>query len=382
MRHRCVGRVVRSAENLNIMRIGIVFHKDPFAPPAGIDLVRLRAIAGGLIGRGIDAEILSPVPREGLIEGFIPVRNLSALEEDGRYDLIKTCYHYSITLIGAYKGPVVSRIVRVVDEQLPERDEPFREQLLRCQQLIKDRASAIALNNEENRARWRLLYGNEPPTVLVPTGCPTEIPMSGSNPYPPDRGSVLFLGSLAAPRMVGMLNAAAEELKSLADVHLIGSNKACMYGGDEACVLDPLIIDHGELPEEQVWRYIRHASIGLAFATGLHPFDNDVSKILNYLRGGLPVLSERPIVNNELVRKSGYGETFAFGEVPDMIGKARKLLENPPVEQRESVMRFMASEHSWDRRVDTYVELFKRLVASSSSPSGPAAAPCSITISE
>ncbi len=347
------------------MRIGIVFHKDPFVPPVGIDLVRLRAIAGGLIRKGIDAEVLSPIPREGLIEGFIPVRNLSALRENGRYDLIKTCYHYSITLIGPYRGPVVSRIVRVVDEKLPERDEPFREQLLRCQQLIKERASTVALNNAENRARWHLMYGADPPTVLVPTGCPAEIPMSGSNPYPAGRSSVLFLGSLAAPRMVEMLNAAAMELKSLADVHLIGSNKACMYGGDEACVLDPLVIDHGELPEEQVWRYIRYASIGLAFATGLHPFDNDVSKILNYLRGGLPVLSEEPIVNNELIRRTGYGETFAFGEVPDMIAGARKLLENPPVEKRESVMRYMASEHSWDRRVDTYVELFRRIVESS-----------------
>lgn len=344
------------------MRIGIVFHKDPFAPPAGIDLVRLRAIAGGLIRKGIDTEILSPLSKEGLIDGFIPVRHISALNEDGRYDLVKTAYHYSITLIGNYGGPVVSRIVRVVDERLPERDEPFRRQLLRCQELIGRRACAVALNNEENRTRWHRLYGPQPSTVLVPTGCPAEIPMAEGNPYPAGRKSVLFLGSLAAPRMVEMLNAAARELHDRADVHLIGSNKACMYGGTEDCILNPLVQHHGELPEDQVWAYIRHASIGLAFATGIHRFDNDVSKILNYLRGGLPVLSEEPIVNNDLIRLTGYGETFAFGRVNDLIAKARKLMENPPAEKRETVMQFMASEHSWERRVDTYLELFRRIL--------------------
>ena len=51
------------------MRVGIVFHKDPFAPPTGIDLVRLRAIVSGLIHRGIEAEIVAPVDRDGTLEG-------------------------------------------------------------------------------------------------------------------------------------------------------------------------------------------------------------------------------------------------------------------------------------------------------------------------
>jgi glycosyltransferase involved in cell wall biosynthesis len=345
------------------MRVAIVFHKNPFGPPVGIDLVRLRAVAGALSRKGIEVEIVAPVDREGELEKGIPVRGLAVLRQSGRYDLVKTCYHQSIMLVEDYKGPVVSRIVRVVDQKLPERDDDSRETLLACQERIKTRASALALNNIENAFRWSELYGDGLPIVLTPTGCPAEIPASRGNPFENGKPVVLFLGSLAAVRMVQMLNHAARRLQGLAEVHLVGLNKACMYGGDEECLLDPLVIDHGERMESEVWDYIRHAAVGLALATGPHAFDNDVSKILNYLRGGLPVLSEEPILNNDLVHETRYGETFEFGDVDMMIEEAISLIEHPPTERREDVMRFMATEHSWDKRVETYVELFNRILS-------------------
>jgi glycosyltransferase involved in cell wall biosynthesis len=352
------------------MRVGIVFHKNPFAPPTGIDLVRLRAIAGGLIHKGISAEVLAPVDREeGFLEEIVPVRRLEALEETGRYDLVKTCYHDSILLIERYHGPVVSRIVRVVDHQLPERDEPFRERLLHCQKLIRDRASALVLNNVENRERWWRFYGRDLPIALVPTGCPQNIPQRGPNPYVRSERVLLFLGSLAAPRMVHILNEAARLLRDRVRVHLVGTNKACMYGGaQEDCMLDALVVDHGELSEEQVWDYIRYANVGLALAAGPHAFDNDVSKILNYLRGGLPVVSEEPILTNDLIRQTGFGDTFSYGDVGDLVSKTFKLIENPLTGKRDEVMQFMAAEHSWDSRVDTYVDLFSKILSSVAPP--------------
>ncbi len=401
------------------MRVGIVFHKDPFAPPTGIDLVRLRALASGLIRRGIETEIIAPVEREGLIEGFIPVRQPAALGGSCRYDLLKTSYHDSIRLVEGFRGPVVSRIVRVVDHKLPERDEAYRDRLLRCQAMIKERAAAVALNNEENRRRWRALYGDDPPTVLVPTGCPTTIPESPGNPFPEDEPAILFLGSLAAPRMVEMVNLAARRLTGRARIHLVGLNKACMYGAGPACALDPLVTDHGELPEKAVWAFIRRARVGLALATGPHAFDNDMSKIVNYLRGGLPVLSEEPILNNDLIRETGFGRIFRYGDIDDLFAGALELLaspmapntfgaplvgtnhenpgnglqQQPPAtsgspqnwsflgkgagnpffaqktgsprdfHHKQAVMEFMAVHHSWERRVDTYVELFHGILS-------------------
>ena len=344
------------------MRIGIVFHKNPFASPTGIDLVRLRAIALGLTHRGVEAEIVAPVETEGVIEDSIPVRKLDVLDKPNDYDLIKTSYHDSIMLIRGFRGPVVSRIVRVVDERLPERDEAVRQRLLLCQEMIKKRATALVLNNKENRERWINLYGPRPPITLVPTGCPSEIPKPRSNPFPPGERVILFLGSLASPRMVSMLNEAARLLSGLAQIHLVGLNKACMYGGGKECALDPLIKDHGELPEAAIWDYIRYASIGLAFATGPHAFDNDVSKILNYLRGGLAVLSEGPIVNNDLIRQTGFGKIFRFDDINDMAAKAKELIKEPHKGARDAVMRFMAQEHSWDKRVEVYLKLFQGIL--------------------
>ena len=342
------------------MKIAIVFHKDPFKPANGMDLVRLRAISGGLIRQGLDVDVVSPMNKEGTLNGFIPVRPVSVLNQKGRYDVVKTSYHYSIKLVGAYDGPVLSRIVRVVDHILPERDEPFRGELLECQKLIRERATALVLNNTENETRWRALYGQKPPVVLIPNGCPVEIPASRENPFDPEEPAILFLGSLAAPRMIDMINKAAERLQGKVKFHLVGLNKCGLYGGGDTCFPNRLIVDHGEMPENEVWNYIQHADIGLALATGPHAFDNDVSKIFNYLRGGLPVLTEDPILTNKLVKQTGLGKIFMYGNVDDLISNALELLDNPMKQKKkEAVMKFMIEHHSWEKRVKDYA-LFLR----------------------
>jgi len=342
------------------MKIAIVFHKNPFAQPASIDLIRLRAISSGLIGKDIEVEIIAPVEKEGLINGVVPVCNLSSMKS-GRYDLVKTCYHFSIDLIAGYEGPVVSRIVRVVDGLLPERDESMRGQLLRCQTLIRERASCVIVNNAENRERWHALYGPAPPVVCVPTGCPSMIPLPEKNPFCPHEKVILFLGSLAAPRMIPVINEISRRFEGAARIHFIGSDKSYLYSRKEQHALSPLVVQHGSLSEDEIWDYVFHASMGLAIATGPYPFDNDMSKIFSYLRGGLPVLSEEPIVNNTLVRKTGLGLTFKYDDMEDLTEKAWSLLQSPPSDKREAAMAFMAHKHSWEQRVDTYVKLFHAL---------------------
>jgi len=345
------------------MRIGILFHKDPLLPPTGIDLIRLRALAGGLISRSIPTEIIAPVSVESCIGGVIPVMPLERLARPGRYDLIKTSYHFSINLINGYEGPVLSRIVRVVDERFPERDEKDRKNLLECQESIRRRADALILNNTENAERWRAMYGTDVPLFQIPNGCPETIPPPGKSPYGlEDRKIVLFLGSLSAARMVEMLNGLAEALDRSAEVHFVGRNKVTMYGGGEHLRLSSRIVDHGERLEEETWRYVQHAHAGLALATGPHPFDNDITKILSYLRGGLPVVSEQGILNNRLISETGFGAVFRYGDSKDLAERTAKLLLSPPVDRRESVMNLIARKHSWSARVDAYVHLIRSVL--------------------
>jgi glycosyltransferase involved in cell wall biosynthesis len=343
------------------MRIGIIFHKNPYAPPKGIDLVRLRNIAGGLIRRGIDAEIIAPVEHEGIIDGLIPVRRLKALREV-RYDVLKTSYHDSILIVGDFDGPIVSRIVRVVDDKLPERDEPFRKKLIQCQDIIAAKASAVVLNNEENASRWRGLYGNRQEIAIIGTGCPSVIPELGANPYGNQKPAILFLGSIASERMLRMLNTAAKLLENTADIHLVGLNKVRMYGGQESIDLEPGIKDHGEIPEPLMWDYVKRAHVGIALAAGPHLFDNDISKIWNYLRGGLPVLAEERIINNVLIEKTGLGRVFRFDSPEDMALQALEMLETDYSDRRAGVMNYMAEAHSWEKRVESYLQLFARIL--------------------
>ncbi len=343
-------------------KIGILFHKSPFVSANGIDQVRLRSISSGLRRLGFEVEIIAPTPKTAMLDNGIMVRPLKALSRDAGYDLIKTSYHGSVKHLSDYGGPVVSRIVRVVDNELPERDESNRSELIAMQKIIKNRASVVVVNNEANRQRWLDLYGDDPQVEMVPTGCPERIPEAGKNPFKDSSRNILFLGSLAAPRMVMMLNEMADRLKDIATVHLVGLNKACMYGGDESCVLSEAVIDHGELPEKETWNYILYADLGLAFATGPHVFDNDMSKIFNYLRGGLPVLSEDPIINNSLIREMDYGEILDFGDVEGLVRASATILSRGLKTRSKSVMDKMAAEHSWLRRAEVYEKIFNRLL--------------------
>jgi glycosyltransferase involved in cell wall biosynthesis len=343
------------------MRVGLIFHKNPLAIPTGIDLVRLRAMAFGLNKRGVNVDIIAPVSEPSLMDGVIPVLAPSALSKTGRYDAVKTCYHFSIKLIGDYSGPVVSRIVRVVDGQLPVRDALRREELLQCQDMIFRRASLLVLNNRVNEERWRRLYGDSPPITLIPTGCSRDIPPIRFNPYSSGEKVMLFLGSVASTRMVRLLNDAAQSLQGRCAVHMVGANKTRLYGGNEYDRLCPEIVQHGEMREEEIWDFIRCAHIGLALATGPDAFDNDLSKIYSYLRGGLPVLSEERVVNNSLVLESGLGAIFRFGDPLALASKAIALLDFQPIYNQESTMAWMSKEHSWDRRVEVLNNLFDTL---------------------
>lgn len=341
------------------MRIAFVFHHDPIQRAPGIDVVRLASLTRVLIERGLDVHVLAPVQQAGLLKGHTPVLPIAGTDQ-GRYDLVKTCYHQSIRLVDArFSGPIVSRIVRVVDQTWPKRDEQLRAELLACQDLISQRACAVALNNQENQKRWLQAYNSPRRTVLTPTGCPRHIPGKGASPYHTSKAVLLFLGSLASSRMVILLNKLAERCLDRAEVHLVGRNKSSLYGKETP--LSSLVVDHGEQSEPGLWNYLLHADLGLALAASPHVFDNDLSKVYFYLRAGLPVAIERPAIQTDLVNSLEYGQSFAYGSVRKLVTVCRELIQSPP-RNRSSVMERMAMEHSWEKRADVYLGLFQEVV--------------------
>lgn len=347
------------------MRIGFLFHKDPLSLAKSIDLIRLRALSEGLLRLGAavsDVSIVAPVSRSDQFLGRVPVLPLAVLAERNRFDILKTCYHFSLELLGAYEGPLISRLVRVVDERAPERDAAGRGRLLACQELARERAWGVVLNNHENVRRWRERYGATQRAVIISTGCPTELPLLGPTPYPEGESPLLFLGSLASPRMLEMLNEAAVRLQDVATVHFVGRNKTALYGGRELS-LSPLVVEHGETDEETAFTFARHARLGLALAAGPDIFDNDLSKILTYLRAGLPVLGEERLANAKLFTRVGFGTLFRYGDAADLARKARALLTTRFDECKAMLMGQMATRHSWDRRAAVLLRFCQSVAA-------------------
>ncbi len=338
-----------------------MFHKNPYAPPKGIDLIRLRSIVRGLIKKGQEAEIIAPVDRDGMIEDIIPVRRLSGLDLN-RYNILKTSYHESIKYVDNFDGPIVSRIVRVVDEKYPERDERFRKSLLQCQEVMAQKSAGMIFNNEANAERWRRDYGNRQKIAIIPSGCPAKIPPKGKNPYSTSSPVLLFLGSIASERMLNMLNDAAARLAGVAEIHFVGLNKVGMYGAASPATISEAIISHGELPEAEVWDYIRFAQMGVAIAAGPHPFDNDLSKMFSYLRGGLPILAEERIATNYLIKETGHGCIFKYDDLDGLVARALQMNTTELSQRAEKVMNHMVRNHSWTRRVEAMVQLFRSLL--------------------
>lgn len=343
------------------MRIGLLFHKDPLAPAVGVDLVRLRALGHALADLGAEVSVVAPVAREGSRLGRVPALPLEALEDRGRFDLVKACYHFSLELLGRYDGPLVCRLVRVADERAPERDQAARPRLLACQAQARERAWGMVFNNRVNARRWRDRYGRPWRAALIPTGCPAEIPPPGPSPYPPGPPPALFLGSLASPHMAEMLAGAARALKGMAQVHFVGRDKTALYGG-RGIVAPPGVTVHGEMEESRVWDFARHARLGLAFAAGPDLFDNDLSKLVTYLRAGLPVLMEQGLANAWLVERAGLGAAFRHGDARDLGRAAEALLRADFSARAPLAMARMATVHSWRRRADALLRFCTRVL--------------------
>ncbi len=156
------------------------------------------------------------------------------------------------------------------------------------------------------------------------------------------------------------LNRLAAALAGRARIHLVGRNKSGLYGRLRR--LSPLVADHGEKPSRAVWDYLRWAEAGLALAVGPEPFDNDSSKVLHYLRAGLPVACEAPILQGSLAAGLGLGRVAPYADPAGLAAALGELLANPPSPARRGrARRIMARDHAWGRTVTAYLELFARL---------------------
>jgi hypothetical protein len=340
--------------NLPMRRIALAYSANPTRPIQGMDMIRW--VAMGHRFRWLDYKVRLVTDRRRGMDRLDRIHLTSADRMDWtECDAVKVCYQASIDLIPQGHPHLITRMCRVVDEEYPKRDDHRRDEMLRQQEKIRDLAAIVAFNDEVNAQRWRDRYGDKQQVLIVPTGCPEQLPEEGTNPFPQDKRIVLFMGSLTSHRFPGALNGLARRLRAASpdiEVHFLGKNSLQHYAG-ESEPLDPsLLTIHEPVDEEKTWDYVRNAHVGIGLAPSEHPFESELSKIYYYLRGGLPVVTESSVPNTSVIRDTGHGGVATYGDLDALAHTTLEAMKRKP--RDEAVMQHMIDKHSWRARAEVY----------------------------
>lgn len=336
-------------------RIALAYSTNPARGIQGMDMIRWVAMGHRFRRLGYKVKLVTD-RRRGM-DRLDRLHLASTKRTDWtEFDAVKVCYQASIDIVEPHPHLIV-RMCRVVDEEFPRRDDHRRDEMLRQQQRISELAAIVAFNDDENAARWRRRYGSPNKILIVPTGCPEELPAVGDSPFPNDRRIVLFTGSLTSHRFPGVLNALARRLRSErgdVEVHFVGKNSLQHYAG-ESEPLDPAVVHiHDAVSEDETWRFVLNAHAGIALAPSEHAFESELSKIYYYLRGGLPVVTESSVPNRTVAEDLGLGAVAKYGDLDDLVGKTLVALSMTP--RQPAIMQHMADRHSWRARARIYDE--------------------------
>ena len=329
------------------MRIAIVYFADPLAPRTGMDLIRWYELARELRRLGHFVDMISPVaPNSEIAPGF-GIRNVANVLDWNVYDVVKTRSHTDILFVPEHQF-IISRIGRVVDQERPSHQWALRDERIRCQGLVHSRAKAVVFTCKENIPRWRNLYSNGPECLVIPTGCPSQIPEPTRNPFQTQR-NVLFCGSLTSSRFVERLNKLGRALEKInAKLHFLGRNQLDTYRETEEDIDPQWVNSVGCLTEHDTWTYLYHADVGVTFARSTDVYDSDSSKLYYYLRAGLPAISEEHVASSYLLHETGYGAIAAYGDIDHMVQSIAAWIGRK--DKAAQVQDFMVREHSWTVR--------------------------------
>jgi glycosyltransferase involved in cell wall biosynthesis len=334
-----------------------------------MDLVRWMRVSENLAAAGFRVDMIvgagsrleSPYPNLR----YVPLEGVNWSD----YHVVKTLYQRGFrTLIEAGGGAhpfIISRLASVVgkDDTVPgvHFTGAERADLYEVQGQIHRTSHYVALSTEANRALWRREYGDATPLLLVPTGVDHSIPGPAHNPYRGLTGMskvAVYIGNLYTGMQRHINRLWQERLNRLGallcrrGVHLV------FVGPGLSDKLDPTaVVNFGGVPHAEVWDYQYFADVGITLAQG--PVQhNESSKIYYYLRTGLPVVTEAPIPNNDVVTESGCGLVAPYGDdhaLADAIEAAAHRSWD-----REAAVSYVLAHHTWDRRFGVYEELIRR----------------------
>jgi len=368
------------------LRIATVYSDESFRDPrpSRMSILRWLRMSESLARLGHHVDMIVKTP-EGVVQRderlrFVHVSKVRSHD----YDVVKVSYQRGfagLPSLGLNEHPfLLSRLANVVGEGEHWPGVHYtgreRELLYELQRRIQEQARLVAVGTEAERRLWLELFQPSGPVVVVPTGVDREIPAPRKNPYSGWSERVaLFTGNLrgmyreypsggAPVRVVG-----EQRVNELWQARLNSLGRLLKTKGIELVVAGPgqtgsleadALTYVGALDSEAIWDHLHFAAVGIALAFGPQQIF-ECSKIYNYLRAGLPVVSEAPIPNNELIRATGLGLICDFGDDLMLAEMVEDAVER--AWDGRAAVRHMVETHTWDKRAAIYDHLLRRELA-------------------
>jgi len=350
------------------VRIATVYKRTPLEQSTlhAMDTVRWLKISESLAGLGYSVDMIVNT-KAGLCTPRANLRLVPFAQADwSRYHVIKTLFHQGFrTLLeeGVEDHPyIICKLGSVVGRGDDTPGVHFfgeeRRSLYETQQKIHRRARYVTILTEASRSLWHQEFADGPPLLLVPTGVDRTIPPPAQNPYPASSERVaVYIGNIYAStqREVNLLW--QERLNTLGALLRKRRIRLFFVGPGRTDRLDDgTVTAVGSIPYDAIWNYHYFAHVGLALAQG--PIQhNESSKIYQYLRAGLPAVSEDPIPNNYLIEQSGCGLVSPYGD-PETLAAMIEAAAHQRWDTDRAV-RYMLEHHTWDKRSDVYDDVIR-----------------------
>ena len=354
------------------MRIATLYRLEPLEqiPEDRAAVLWWKRISFGLAERGHTVDIVSgPADPERDLEPRL--RNIpSSAARWLDYDVILTFFHGGFANLAELGGADHPAIISNLGSVVGARDDtpgvyffgPRRQWLYSVQQQIAKRAFAVNILTEPSRELF--LREHEPAAriVSIPQGVDRTIPAPQCSPFPESQERVVVLiGSIYGALQKEMNLIWQDRLNSVGRELRRAGMRLCWIGpGDRERLDTSVVTAPGPVEHPRAWNFQYFASAGLVLAQGAVQH-NESTKLYNYLRAGLPSVSETPVPNNKILEEAQLGFIVPFGDdrgLADALAEASSQPWN-----RQAAIEYMVATHSWDRRVQACERLCLAAVA-------------------
>lgn len=284
-----------------------------------------------------------------------------------QYHIIKTLFHEGFQFLLENKVDnhpfIISKLGSVVGKHNDAEGVYFfnrlREELYQVQKKISQKSRYITILTEQSKCLWRREFGQEDNILLVPTGVDRDIPLPSQNPYSTFKEKIaVFIGNLYNRFTQRKVNLKWQDrLNILGKLLKKRGIRLCLIGRGDIDKLDKDYVTYlGAVENDKIWDYQYFADVGIALAQGRIQH-NESSKIYYYLRAGLPVVSEEPVPNNNVIREANLGFIVKYNDNKAMVEKIEEAIYKKW--DKQTAIDYILEHHTWDVRVQRYYQIIK-----------------------